>query len=125
MISIAITGTHGTGETTLVRNLHGICRRQHRKTILITKIADGCPFKINEDATPRSQDWIFHEQMRRELVAHNADPDIIISDRSIMDNIVYFTPERQQKDISICPDSFLAEFNDGTVVFIKTHQPRE
>ena len=90
MISIAITGTHGTGETTLVRNLHGICRRQHRKTILITKIADGCPFKINEDATPRSQDWIFHEQMRRELAAHNADPDVILCDRSIADNLCYY-----------------------------------
>ena len=89
-MKIAITGTQGTGKTSIINTLHGICRSQHKKTILVTEVADDCPFQINENATPKAQEWIFHEQMRRELAAHNADPDIIISDRSIMDNIVYF-----------------------------------
>ena len=90
MLKIAVAGSQGSGKSRLCATLHGICRRQHRKTIMITETADDCPHPINENATPKAQDWIFHEQMRRELAAHNTDPDIIICNRSIMDNLAYF-----------------------------------
>lgn len=90
MIKIAAVGSHGGGKTTLIRNLHDICRRSHNKTIVVTEAADDCPYLINENATPKAQEWIFHEHLRRELAAHNTDPDVILCDRSIMDHIVYF-----------------------------------
>lgn len=89
-MKITITGTQGTGKTSIINTLHGICRSQHKKTIVISEVADRCPYPINTNATPKAQEWIFHEQLRRELAAHNADPDIILCDRSIVDNIVYF-----------------------------------
>lgn len=87
---ITITGTHGTGKSTLTRTLHDICRGQHKKVCMITEVADDCPYLINERTTPQAQEWIWHEQLKRELATQNADPSVIICDRSLMDNLCYY-----------------------------------
>ena len=85
--SIAITGTQGSGKSSLTARLHGICRRKGRN--VVTEVADDCPHPLNTDADVEGQAWIWRVQLRRELEARNARPDVLICDRSMMCNLCY------------------------------------
>lgn len=86
---ITITGTQGSGKSTLTRRLHGICRRQGHKVCVVNEVADDCPCPLNTDTSEVGQWWIWREQLRRELAARNAHPDVLICDRSMMCNMCY------------------------------------
>ena len=90
MYKIAFSGAHGTGKTTSVADTFYNLKIKHpNKTItIICETAKECPFKINKDGDLTSQFWIFNKQMLREIEASNSY-DIVISDRSVIDNIAY------------------------------------
>jgi len=56
---------------------------------VVTEVADRCPHPINEDTSTHAQKWIWKEQLLAELRAQNARPDVILCDRTIMDNMCY------------------------------------
>jgi len=89
MIKVAFIGPQASGKSSLAKKTHDICRRRGMKTILISEVADNCPYPINEEATVETQRWIWFEQLRQEIVAQNANPDVIVCDRSLMDNMCY------------------------------------
>jgi len=89
MIKIAFIGPQASGKSSLAKKTHDICRRRGMKTILISEVADKCPYPINEESTVEAQRWIWFEQLRQEIVAQNEKPAAIICDRSLMDNMVY------------------------------------
>ena len=54
---------------------------------IVTGVARDCPFNINEDTTFKSQEWIFREQVKRELAV--PINEITISDRTVYDQLAY------------------------------------
>lgn len=89
MKTICITGTHGTGKSTFTGELQSICRRKSFKTIVVTEVADRCPYPLNRQTSTVAQQWIWREQLLAELKAKRERPDVIICDRSLMCNMCY------------------------------------
>ncbi len=90
---IGITGTHGTGKTTLLYKLaHDMKIRHGQKSIkVISEVARSCPltyFKNESRSSEEAQLWIFCAQIKAELEARQKF-DIILSDRTIYDVIGY------------------------------------
>jgi len=88
-VKIAIIGTQGTGKKTLVSKLQKELHRRGKTVNVVKEVARSCPFGINEQGTFLSQRWIFHEQLTKELEAEYKDPDIILYNRAILDNLCY------------------------------------
>ena len=57
------------------------------KLNLVSEAARDCPFPINEKTTFDSQEWIYREQVKRELAA--PINDITVSDRTVYDQLAY------------------------------------
>ena len=86
---VAITGTQGTGKSTLTDRLRGICEAAGSKVVVVDEVADRCPYPLNEDTSTEAQRWIWREQIIAELRARKEQPDVIICDRSVMCNLCY------------------------------------
>lgn len=85
---IAFVGSHGVGKTTLC---YGLAARLKARDIVlgvVEEVARRSPLPINRDTTLDAQTWILHTQIADELVAANRH-DVIICDRSVLDNYVY------------------------------------
>lgn len=89
-IKYAFTGSHSTGKTTSVADLFFNQKVKHptKQITIICDTARSCPLKINRNATQESQNWIFLNQMLREIEALERY-DILITDRTVVDNIAY------------------------------------
>jgi len=90
MKKIGIIGTHGTGKTTLALQIAAAEKRKlpYLRVDILTNVARSCPLPINNDATPESQAWIFHQRMRQEIeLAHRAN--VLICDRTVLDICAY------------------------------------
>lgn len=90
---IGISGTHGTGKTTLLYKLaHDLKIRHADKSIsVISEIARSCPFPIftsQSISTELAQIWIFNAQVKKEIEAAYRN-DIVITDRTVFDVIAY------------------------------------
>ena len=85
-MKIAIIGTHATGKTELCKQLAGYFHEKGVTFTLITEVARKCPFPINEDTSLKAQEWIIAHQIKEEQAA---DTDVILTDRSVLDNYVY------------------------------------
>ncbi|MGH7524485.1 MAG: AAA family ATPase [Gemmatimonadales bacterium] len=87
-MKIAFIGTHGVGKTTLCYDLASRLKRQDRVVDIVQEVARACPLPINRDTTLQAQAWILHTQIAEELAAC-ARGDIVICDRSVLDNYAY------------------------------------
>jgi thymidylate kinase len=85
---IAITGTHGTGKTTLTFALAMHYKHQGANVKIIQEVARSCPFPLNDKMTRETALWIYHEHSKKELEARK-DHDIVICDRTAFDSFVY------------------------------------
>jgi predicted ATPase len=85
MIKIGITGVHGSGKTTYIKEI--IKRSKTSKCVVVKEAARDCRYPLN---TLDAQNWIWHEHVSREKQAEETNPDIIICDRTVLDNIVYY-----------------------------------
>jgi len=90
MIKIAIAGVQGTGKTTLIGKIEQLLKKYNKSVYVIHEIARKCPYSLNEDATVRSQRWIWAEHQKAELDAIGSRCDIVLCDRSLMDNLCYY-----------------------------------
>jgi len=63
VMKVAFCGAHSTGKTTLINEL----RKIYPTFNFVNECARDCPFPLNEKTTFESQDWIFREQISREL----------------------------------------------------------
>ena len=89
MISkIAFIGTHGVGKTTLCYGLAAWLKARDVSLEIVGEVARRCPLPINRDTTLASQSWILHTQIAEEIFAA-ARHDLVICDRSVLDNYVY------------------------------------
>jgi len=89
-MKIAISGTHGTGKTTLAyAKAKALKLANPTKTVvLLQEVAAECPLPINRDTTMESQLWILGQQLKRE-VELSARFDILVCDRTIFDILAY------------------------------------
>lgn len=87
---IAITGTHGTGKTTLSFQLAAEYKKIGANVKLIQEVARSCPFPLNEHMTSETALWIYYEHSKKELEACR-DHEVVICDRTSFDSFVYAT----------------------------------
>ncbi len=90
-IKVAMCGAHSTGKTTAVRALADQMEKRFPeiKVAVVTEVARGCPWPVNENSTAEAQRWIFHRQIAGELEAVATGARVVICDRSVLDNLAY------------------------------------
>jgi nicotinamide riboside kinase len=89
MKKICCIGVHGTGKTTLCYEMSYYYKKNGNNVKLVNEVARSCPFGINENFNPYSAMWIVHSHITQELNAIARKGDLIISDRSPIDTIMY------------------------------------
>jgi len=90
MKKIAVTGTHGSGKTTLCHQVCALLKEKQINTTVIEEKARSCPFPINEAATTDTEVWMIHTQIRAELEAKAKKYQAAVIDRCALDAIVYW-----------------------------------
>lgn len=85
---IALSGTHGTGKSTLAYKLATLLKEQGFSVILVDELARECPFKINQGSSGDAQWWILAAQIKRELEL-KGKYDVVICDRTVIDTLAY------------------------------------
>lgn len=85
---IAFVGSHGVGKTTLCYGLAARLKALDISLDVVGEVARRCPLPINRGTTLAAQSWILHTQIAEETVA-SARYDLVICDRSVIDNFVY------------------------------------
>ncbi len=85
---LAFIGSHGVGKTTLCYGLAARLKALDVVLDVVYEVARRCPLPINHDTTLAAQSWILHTQIAEEILAA-ARHDLVICDRSVLDNYVY------------------------------------
>ncbi|MEM1202021.1 MAG: AAA family ATPase [Acidobacteriota bacterium] len=85
---IAFIGSHGVGKTTLCYGLAARLKASDVALDVVGEVARRCPLPINQKTTLEAQTWILHTQIAEEVVSA-ARYDVVICDRSVLDNFVY------------------------------------
>ncbi|MBD3236643.1 MAG: AAA family ATPase [Candidatus Eisenbacteria bacterium] len=102
VLKIAFVGTHGVGKTTLCYELAAWMKKRDARVEMVREVARRCPLPINRDTTLDAQSWILHTQIAEEIRVAN-EQDVVICDRSVMDNYAYLVhrlgPQRILDDL--------------------------
>ncbi len=85
----AFIGSHGVGKTTLCYGLAARLKRRDMALEIVHEVARRCPLPINSATTAAAQRWILHTQIAEEILAAARYP-LVLCDRSVLDNYVYF-----------------------------------
>lgn len=85
-VKIALVGAHSSGKTTVYNHLQKVLPIQAE---YIPEVARECPYPINSNGTFKSQLWMIHTQILRELEASQRS-EVVICDRSVFDPAVYW-----------------------------------
>ena len=93
-VKLGIAGSHGVGKTTVMNML-----KKDMPTInIVTEAARDCPYPINEYTGFKSQEWIFREQVKRELAV--SIDDITVSDRTVYDQLAYIKAAAERGNLT-------------------------
>jgi AAA domain len=79
----AVSGAQSVGKTTVVNKI----KEMRPEINIVREAARDCPFPLNEKSGLRSQEWIFRQQIKREM-EYPVD-SIILSDRATYDQLAY------------------------------------
>lgn len=120
---IAITGTHGTGKTTLSFQLAAEYKRLGANVKVIQEVARICPFPLNENMTSETALWIYHEHSKKELEACR-DHDVVICDRTRFDSFVY-AESLNIRDLKCITEFVSHELNDYDLLYFVRHSEDE
>jgi len=83
---IGLIGAQGTGKTTAAYELAAELKRRGKDVYVLSEVARSCPLPLNDAATIESQFWIMGKQLTRE---QSAISEILVSDRTLMDSLIY------------------------------------
>ena len=86
---IAVTGVHGSGKTTLCGKLADAIRELGVNVAVGGEVARECPYPISLDTTREAQNWIFEAHSKMEDVLRAEAHDVVIFDRTLLDNVLY------------------------------------
>jgi len=89
-MKIGISGTQGVGKSFLLFQLADQYKLDYpdKEVTVVTETARKCPMEINEFASVEAQQWMFANQIQREIEAEN-NCDIVICDRTLADYMAY------------------------------------
>lgn len=87
MMKIGLTGVHGSGKSVLANKLQKKYVDTGKKVYMVHGVARNCPYTLG---TVEAQEYIWNHQMRQERHAMAQDVDVIICDRTVMDNLMYY-----------------------------------
>ncbi len=90
-LKVGITGTHGTGKTSLAHSLVGHLKELDFNAGHIREFVRDCPLPVGteKENSSAAQTWILCRQLIEELEAVHKY-DILICDRTVIDNYAYF-----------------------------------
>lgn len=88
-LKVAFIGSHGVGKTTLCYGLAARLKRRDVALDIVHEVARRSPLPINAGTTAAAQRWILHTQIAEEILAAARYP-VVLCDRSVLDNYVYF-----------------------------------
>ncbi len=86
-IKIGLCGCHGAGKTTKAKELQDRFVDANKTVLVVDEVARSCPHALG---TIEAQEWIWGEQMTREKYAMTQDVDVVICDRTVLDNLMYY-----------------------------------
>ena len=89
MYKFAFSGVQGSGKTTLLLKTEKELKSRGIHCVLVNEVARKCPFPVGIDTTFVAQLWIFNEQLRQECCAMGSDADVVLCDRTLLDNVIY------------------------------------
>lgn len=87
MIKIGLCGTHGSGKSTKAKELADHFADLNKMVCVVDEVARSCPLSLR---TVEAQEWIWREQCPRERDAMCLDVDVVICDRTMMGNLMYY-----------------------------------
>ena len=87
MIKIAIAGIHGSGKTVLINEIKESFESFDKSVYIVEEMARKCPYPLE---TIESQRWIWESQLKAEIQASQLNVDIILCDRTLLDNLIYY-----------------------------------
>jgi len=86
-LKIGVCGVHGAGKTTKAHELRDQCIDAGNTVFVVDEIARSCPLRLG---TIPCQEWIWKHQLAAEKHAMSLDVDVVICDRTVMDNLMYY-----------------------------------
>ena len=86
-LKIGICGVHGAGKTTKAHELRDQYLDAGNTVHVVEEVARSCPLQLG---TIGAQDWIWDHQLAAEKHAMSLDVDVVICDRTVMDNLMYY-----------------------------------
>jgi len=86
-IKIGICGTHASGKTTYAKELSDHYAGIGKKVYIVEEVARSCPYTLG---TVKAQEYIWERQMSQEAHAMSLDVAVVITDRTVLDNLVYY-----------------------------------
>ena len=89
-IKIALSGIHGNGKTTLCGKMRSVFESSGKSVYLVKESARECPFPISENTSVEAQRWIWEEHIKEEVKGSLSNCDIILCDRTLLDNLIYY-----------------------------------
>lgn len=108
---LAFIGSHGVGKTTLCYGLAARLKARDVSLEVVREVARRCPLPINEETSLGAQSWILHTQIAEEIVAE-ARYDMVICDRSALDNYVYLLlAEGSQPTLETLIDRWMSTYD--------------
>lgn len=87
---LALIGTHGSGKTTLIKNIADKLDSFSLLSFIETnEIARVCPLPVNMNSSSKAQEWIFQTEIKMlDILCHVSVP--VIMDRCLIDHYVYY-----------------------------------
>ena len=89
MYKFALTGVHGSGKTTLLSRIERKLSHRGISCVQVAEVAQTCPLQIGLDTSFDAQTWIFAEQMQQEILAGTYGAQVVLCDRTLLDNVMY------------------------------------
>lgn len=86
MTTVAVTGTHGSGKSVFINKLERHYNDLGKSVYVVEEAAWSCPFPLG---TIKAQRFIWYEHYSREIDGLASGCDVVLVDRSLMDNMVY------------------------------------
>jgi len=97
MKKVAIIGSHGVGKTSIAQGAKARLEQEGYKVEFLGELARQCPFQLNEESDFNAQFYMISGQVNEENKSALGEPDILITDRCILDSLIYWRWIRDKK----------------------------
>ncbi|MHA1131428.1 MAG: AAA family ATPase [Candidatus Helarchaeota archaeon] len=91
ILKIGLMGSHDTGKTTLGFTICGKLKTRHYNVDYVAEVARHIPIqlRVNQGTNFDTQYWILNEQINEEILAKLRGANMIVTDRTVVDNYAY------------------------------------